>query len=99
MKSLKAKHYLKETLGITYPRYNKINLKRPNHRKYIRLLQKGYKIIAAAEVIDIDQFNFYQEELDGISLSLERKYPILDADLRINSLSSVIRTINRSKQQ
>jgi len=99
MKSLKAKHYLKETLGITYPQYNKINLKRPNHRKYIRLLQKGYKIIAAAEVTDIEQFDFYWEALDEISLSLERKYPILDADLRINSLSAVIRTINRSKQQ
>jgi hypothetical protein len=99
MKSLKAKYYLEETLGITYPRRNKINLKRPSHRKYIRLLQKGYKIIAATEEIDIDQFDFYWEKLDEISLSLERKYPILDANLRINSLSSVIRTINRSKQQ
>ena len=105
MKSLKAKHYIEETLGIKYPRNNKINLKNPKHRTYIRLLQKGYKIIKiilknqTTESIDIDQFDFYWEILDEISVTLERRYQILDADLKINSLNEVIKVVNRSKRQ
>jgi len=102
MKSLKAKHYIEETLGIKYPRNNKINLKNPKHRTYIRLLQKGYKIILknqTTESIDIDQFDFYWEILDEISITLERRYQILDANLKINSLNEVIKVVNRSKRQ
>jgi len=102
MKSLKAKHYIEETLGIKYPRNNKINLKNPKHRTYIRLLQKGYKIILknqTTESIDIDQFDFYWEILGEISVTLERRYQILDADLKINSLNEVIKVVNRSKRQ
>ena len=101
MKSLKAKHYIEETLGIKYPRNNKINLKNPKHRTYIRLLQKGYKITVKNKTteIDIEQFDFYWEILDEISVTLERRYQILDADLKINSLNEVIRVVNRSKRQ
>ena len=101
MKSLKAKHYIEETLGIKYPRNNKINLKNPKHRTYIRLLQKGYKITVKNQTteIDIEQFDFYWEILDEISVTLERRYQILDADLKINSLNEVIRVVNRSKRQ
>jgi len=51
------------------------------------------------ESIDIDQFDFYWEILDEISVILERRYQILDADLKINSLNEVIRVVNRSKRQ
>ena len=99
MKSLKAKHYIEETLGIKYPRNNRINLKNPKHRTYIRLLQKGYKIIKDPETIDLDQFDFYWNILDEISITLERRYQILDADLKTSSLNEVIREVNRSKRQ
>src|SRR3990170_227334 len=98
MKSLKAKHYIEETLRIKYPRNNRINLKNPKHRTYIRLLQKGYKItVKDPETIDLDQFDFYWDKLDEISITLERRYQILDADLKTNSLNEVIRVVNRSK--
>ena len=102
MKSLKAKHYIEETLGIKYPRNNRINLKNPKHRTYIRLLQKGYKITLknrTTETIDLDQFDFYWEILDEISITLEKRYQVLDADLKTNSLNKVIRIVNRSKRQ
>ena len=51
------------------------------------------------ESIDIDQFDFYWEILDEISVTLERRYQILDADLKINSLNEVIKVVNRSKRQ
>ena len=101
MKSLKAKHYIEETLGIKYPRNNRINLKNPKYRTYIRLLQKGYKITIknqTTETVDLDQFDFYWKILDDISIFLEKKYQILDADLKANSLNEVIRIVNRSKR-
>ena len=51
------------------------------------------------ESIDIDQFDFYWEILDEISVTLERRYQILDTDLKTNSLNEIIKVVNRSKRQ